>query len=75
MISIGRALIRKAKIILIDEATANIDEKVEEIITKCFENSFKNYTVISRAHKIKTILKFDKIIVVNDGYIVESGNP
>jgi len=40
LISIGRALIRKAKIILIDEATANIDEKVEEIITKCFENSF-----------------------------------
>ena len=60
-------MIRKAKIILIDEATANIDEKVEEIITNCFENSFKNFTVISIAHKIKTILKFDRIVVVNDG--------
>jgi ABC-type multidrug transport system fused ATPase/permease subunit len=68
-------LIRKTKVILIDEATANIDEIAEAIITEVFENEFKNNTVISIAHKLNTILKFDKIVVVNNGEIVESGNP
>ncbi len=68
-------MIRKTKVILIDEATANIDEIAEAIITEVFENEFKNNTVISIAHKLNTILKFDKIVVVNNGEIVESGNP
>ena len=75
MISIARALVRQSNIILIDEATSNIDQETEQIITNAIEKAFKNKTIITIAHKIKTILKSDLVMVIDQGKVLEYDNP
>lgn len=58
-----------------DEATANIDFKTEEIIQKATNLILKNSTVITIAHRIKTILHYDRILVLRNGEIVEFDSP
>ncbi len=58
-----------------DEATANIDMKTEEIIQKAINLILANSTVITIAHRIKTILHYDKILVLNNGEKVEFDSP
>lgn len=58
-----------------DEATANIDMKTEEIIQKAINNMFINSSVITIAHRIKTIINYDKILVMSGGEIVEFDSP
>ena len=75
LICIARALIRKSKIIVMDEATANIDIKTEEKIQKALKFVLDNCTVITVAHRIKTIINYDKILVLDNGEIVEFDKP
>ena len=75
LICIARALIRKSKIIVMDEATANIDIKTEEKIQKALKLVLDNCTVITVAHRIKTIINYDKILVLDNGKIVEFDKP
>ena len=75
LICIARALIKKAKIILMDEATANIDYKTETYLQKSINAGMKDCTVITIAHRIKTIINYDKILVLNNGEIVELDSP
>ncbi len=58
-----------------DEATANIDIKLEEIIQKAINEILSQSTVITIAHRIKTIFHYDKILVLNNGKIVEYDTP
>ncbi len=58
-----------------DEATANIDMKTEEIIQKAINEILKQSTIITIAHRIKTILHYDKILVLANGEIVEYDSP
>lgn len=60
LICIGRAILAQSKIILIDEATSNIDPKTEQIILDTIYNSFKDCTVVTVAHRLKTIIHSDK---------------
>ncbi|CAD8116510.1 unnamed protein product [Paramecium sonneborni] len=73
LICIARAILKKAKIILIDEATANIDLETEEKIQKAISIAFKDCTVITIAHRINTIMKCDKILIIDNGHLIESG--
>ena len=75
LISICRAVLRKSKIIVMDEATANIDMMTEEKIQKALKYVLNNSTVITVAHRIKTIINYDKILVLNNGEIVEFDTP
>ena len=75
LICIARALIKKTKIILMDEATANIDYKTETYLQRSINAGMKDCTVITIAHRIKTIINYDKIVVLNNGEIVEIGSP
>ena len=75
LICIVRAILRKSKIIIMDEATANIDYKTEEIIQKAFNEILFDSTFITIAHRIKTIINYDKIIVLENGEIVEFDSP
>ena len=75
LICICRAILRKTKIIVMDEATANIDMTTEEKIQKALEYALDNSTVITVAHRIKTIINYDKILVLNNGEIVEFDTP
>ena len=75
LICIARAILRKTKIVVMDEATANIDMKTEEQIQKALQYVLNNSTVITVAHRIKTIIDYDKILVLNNGKIEEFDTP
>jgi ATP-binding cassette subfamily C (CFTR/MRP) protein 1 len=75
LICITRAILRKSKIIVMDEATASIDYKTEEIIQHAIAELLKTSTVITIAHRIKTIVNSDKIIVLDNGSVVEFDSP
>ena len=73
-ISIARAMLKDAGIIIFDEATANIDPENEDKLKEAIESLTKNKTVIMIAHRLKTIRNADQILVLKDGEIVERGN-
>ena len=75
LICMARAMIRKSKIIVMDEATSSIDYNTEQLIQKAILTLLKNSTVITIAHRIKTILEYDKILVFEQGQLVEQGSP
>ena len=75
LICITRAILRKTKIIVLDEATASIDYKTEEIIQKALNEILVNSTMICIAHRIKTVINADKILVLENGEIVEFDTP
>lgn len=72
-ISIARALLKQAPIVLLDEATAAIDPSGEKDIQIAFSNLRRNKTVIVIAHKLSTIVQADQILVMESGHIVERG--
>ena len=75
LICIARAMIRKSKIIIMDEATSSIDYDTEKLIQNTILNTLKDSTVITIAHRIKTILEYDRILVFDQGTIIEQGSP
>ena len=75
LICIARAILRNSKIIVMDEATASIDYKTEEIIQNCINEVLNKSTIITIAHRIKTILKYDRIISLDNGEIKEFDTP
>jgi ABC-type multidrug transport system fused ATPase/permease subunit len=75
LICITRAILKKSKIVILDEATASIDFKHEEIVQKAIDQLLKNSTLISIAHRIKTVLNSDKILVLENGEVKEFDKP
>ena len=74
-ISIARALLKNAPIVLLDEATASLDAENETIVQEAISNATKGKTVLVIAHRMRTIENADKVIVLDKGKIVEEGNP
>ena len=72
-ISIARALLAKPKIVILDEATSNLDTQSEAFIQKSLAVLMKDRTTFVIAHRLSTIQKADKILVIEDGNIVERG--
>ncbi len=72
-IAIARAMIKNAPIVVLDEATSALDNKSEKIVQKALDNLMKDKTVFVIAHRLSTIFNADKIIVVDNGKIVEMG--
>ena len=72
-IAIARAMIKNAPIVVLDEATSALDNKSEKIVQKALDNLMKDRTVFVIAHRLSTIFNADKIVVVDDGNIVEIG--
>ncbi|KAJ5490192.1 ABC transporter integral membrane type 1 [Penicillium expansum] len=72
---LARALLRPGNILILDEATSNIDTKTDEIMQRVIREKFCNHTIIAVAHKLDTILDFDRIVVLDAGRIVENGEP
>lgn len=72
-ISIARALLKNAPIILLDEATSSIDPENEYEILAAIEELSKGHTVISIAHRLSTVRKADQILVLDDGKLVQEG--
>ena len=72
-ISIARALLAKPKIVILDEATSNLDTQSESFIQKSLAVLMKERTTLVIAHRLSTIQKADQILVIEDGNIVERG--
>lgn len=73
-ISIARAILKDAPIILLDEASASLDAENESKIQKALSNLIKNKTVVIIAHRLRTVMNADTIVVIKDGSIIEEGN-
>ena len=74
-ISIARAFLKDAPIILLDEASASLDVENETAIQEALSRLIQNKTVIVIAHRMRTVSGADKIVVLSDGKIAETGNP
>ncbi len=72
-VAIARAMIKNAPIVVLDEATSALDNKSEKIVQKALDNLMKDRTVFVIAHRLSTIFNADKILVVDNGVIVEEG--
>jgi subfamily B ATP-binding cassette protein MsbA len=72
-VSIARALLKKANILILDEATSSLDTHTERLIQEAVEEAIKGRTTIVIAHRLSTIKNADKIVVVEDGRFIEEG--
>lgn len=74
LIAIARAIISNANLVIFDEATSSVDVKTEIQVQEAMEELLKNKTAILIAHRLSTIRNADKILVINQGELIESGN-
>ena len=72
-VAIARAFLKNAPIVILDEATSALDNKSEAIVQQAIDNLMKDRTVLVIAHRLSTVQNADKIIVINEGKITESG--
>ena len=75
MLVMSRALLRGAKILIMDEATASIDRSTEIKLQSVLNESFKHTTTLTIAHRIDTILSSDRILVMSNGSVQEFAAP
>ncbi|XP_076337840.1 multidrug resistance-associated protein 1-like isoform X2 [Tachypleus tridentatus] len=75
LVCLARALLRKSKVLVLDEATAAVDLETDKLIQNTIQTEFSECTVITIAHRLHTILDYNRIIVMEKGKIVETGNP
>ncbi|XP_068990931.1 multidrug resistance-associated protein 1 isoform X8 [Neodiprion pinetum] len=75
LICLARALLRKTRVLILDEATAAVDLETDDLIQRTIREEFKNCTVLTIAHRLNTILDSDRVIVLDKGYITEFDDP
>ena len=74
MITIARVMLLEPDIVILDEATSNVDTRTEKLITDAFDQLLQGKTSIVIAHRLSTIKNADLILVLKDGHIIEQGN-
>ncbi|KAG0327991.1 hypothetical protein BGZ99_006490 [Dissophora globulifera] len=75
LICLARALLRKTKILVMDEATSAVDVETDELIQRTIRTEFADRTILTIAHRIKTVMDSDKILVLEQGQVVEFDSP
>lgn len=75
LICLARAILQKTKILVLDEATANVDLETDNLIQQKLRTSFENSTVILIAHRLATVIDADRILVMDKGFGEEFDHP
>ncbi|KAG0092364.1 hypothetical protein BGZ93_008357 [Podila epicladia] len=75
LIGLARALLRPAQVLILDEATASVDVETDALIQETIRKEFKHCTVITIAHRIKTVLDYDRVLVLEGGQVREYDTP
>ncbi|VDO16698.1 unnamed protein product [Rodentolepis nana] len=75
LICLARALLRRSRILVLDEATAAVDPHTDRLIQQAVRTEFADSTVLTIAHRLNTILDYDRIMVLDAGQLVEIGSP
>ena len=75
LVCLARAILRKTKILILDEATAAVDIETDNLIQDTIRSEFKECTIITIAHRINTIIDYNRIMVLDQGHLVEFDSP
>lgn len=75
LFSLSRALLNHSRIVIMDEASSSLDEESENLMISLVRDRFKDATVLCVAHRLDTIVDFDRVLVLDKGGIIEEGNP
>eukprot|EP01135_Chromosphaera_perkinsii_P008905 Nk52_evm15s1524 gene=Nk52_evmTU15s1524 len=75
LMCLARAILRKSAILVMDEATASVDVTTDTLIQETIKTEFKNSTVLTIAHRLKTIIDYDKVLVLDSGKVKEFDSP
>ncbi|XP_030929159.1 ABC transporter C family member 3-like [Quercus lobata] len=75
LVCLGRVLLKKSKVLVLEEATASVDTATDNLIQRTLKQHFSNCTVITIAHRITSVLDSDMVLLLNNGLIEEHDSP
>ena len=75
LLCLARAILHRSRLVLFDEASSSIDYHTDELITHTIQDAFSDSTVITIAHRLRTIIDYDHVLFLEGGRVVEFGEP